>query len=109
VVSNVNSQYTKSSSNDMNRTFKIFLRCAGEIAVADMASKGQADAGFDLEARKRRHRRKGERMTENRGFCSPRGKKRRDPKEVEECKRRRSHKRAVVYIVRSSRFSGSTI
>lgn len=68
MVSDVNSYHTKSSSNDMNRTFKIFLRCAGEIAVADMASKGQVDAGFALEARKGRHGRKGQRMTENRGL-----------------------------------------
>lgn len=50
----MDSQITKSSSNDMNRTLKIFLRCAGGIAIAAMASKRHADAGLDLVARRGR-------------------------------------------------------
>lgn len=50
----MDSQITRSSSNDMNRTLKIFLRCAGGIAIAAMASKRYADAGLDLVARRGR-------------------------------------------------------
>lgn len=65
----------------MNRTFRIFLRCAGEIAAADMARKGQADAG-SIWRTQGRHRRKERRITEDRGPALHRGRKEWDLKTV---------------------------